>query len=284
LQKIVRSLRRGPLERGWYPLLRALATVCPQLKKYRVALCDGDRLFVDLSQRMCMGYFFYGGLPHEENVHTAFERMVRWGDTAIDVGANIGYYTRLFSRLVGDDGRVWAFEPLPAAQRLLRMNVENLTNVTVVEEALSASNGTAMLSIQAAGDTSTLLPRRGIASLEVRTRTLDSMNSCFERVDWLKVDVEGEEFAVLQGAREVLRNHQPLVCFEFIPDVAAVDSVTLPKLINLFESINEGTYEVLGLAVRPDGGLEVTNPSCGGSNLFAIPSRFKGRLEEAIHQ
>ena len=78
-----------------------------------------------------------------------FLRIVKPGDTIVDVGANVGYYTIIGSRLVGDKGKVYAFEPEPAKFELLEKNVRlnGLTNVVLERKALSNRKGTLKLFI-----------------------------------------------------------------------------------------------------------------------------------------
>ena len=72
-----------------------------------------------------------------------FLRVVKPGDTFVDVGANAGYYTIIGSRLVGEKGKVYAFEPEPAMFALLEKNVRlnGLTNVVLERKALSNKQG-----------------------------------------------------------------------------------------------------------------------------------------------
>ena len=78
-----------------------------------------------------------------------FLRIVKPGDTVVDAGANTGYYTLIGSRLVGDKGKVYAFEPEPANFELLQKNVRlnGLSNVVLERKALSNRNGTLKLFI-----------------------------------------------------------------------------------------------------------------------------------------
>jgi FkbM family methyltransferase len=79
----------------------------------------------------------------------AINRFIKQGDVVIDVGANIGYYTVLFSKLVGDDGKVIAFEPTTHFGEVLRRNIEtnNLSNVEVIDFGLSNTSQSLMIDI-----------------------------------------------------------------------------------------------------------------------------------------
>ena len=142
--------------------------------------------------------------------------LVRQGGLVVDVGANIGSYACHFSRLVGEAGKVHAFEPVLETYWQLRENLElnRCRNVTPYRVALGEYDGACRMhtfdkghsafSGRAAGPMSSLRPN-GVE--EVPIRRLDSI--CDEqriyRVDLLKVDVEGFEVEVLQGASGLLR-------------------------------------------------------------------------------
>ena len=166
-------------------------------------------------------YFEHGG--NYEQAETRFcERVVSAGDVVLDVGANIGLYTLLCGRLVGDSGRVWSFEPEPRNATRLRVNLllNGLRNVEVVEAAVFRESGTVALNVFAPsfGAWHTLgrleLPdpfRPGelatpVDTVDVPAVTLDGHCAAegIERVGLLKLDVEGAEVDVLVGARRLL--------------------------------------------------------------------------------
>jgi FkbM family methyltransferase len=125
------------------------------------------------------------------------------------------------STLVGKSGRVFAFEPLSSALRLLKMNTESLTNVVVDDRALSDHNGEADFHIRPQGDTSSLLPGEPGSSVRVCVTTLDvrllGEGGAPTRVDFIKIDVEGGELSVLRGATKTIEKYRPLIYFEFLP-------------------------------------------------------------------
>lgn len=163
----------------------------------------------------------------EPEVQEALAALIEPGQTVYDVGANIGFFTMLLSRLVGPQGRVYAFEPIPENLATLRHNVvlNGLSNVTIVEQALSSSTGTAemfvspwsafhSLNVEGASKQSNHGPEAG--QIVVQTVTLDEFvkGEGVRAPDLLKVDVEGAELIVLEGARETLRARRPLLLCE----------------------------------------------------------------------
>ena len=151
------------------------------------------------------------GGSYEPEQTKLFERHVRPGDTVLDVGAHVGYYTVLSAVLAGERGAVWAFEPNPANARFLRRHAEinGLAGVRVTQAAVSDANGTARFGFGRGSGTGHLA-----ADGEVEVRTLRLDDFCAEHgiaPAAIKIDVEGAERAVLEGARGVLARHRPVV-------------------------------------------------------------------------
>jgi len=142
---------------------------------------------------------------------------VKNGDNVVDVGACFGLYTVAFSRLVGTDGHVYAFEPDPYMFRLLQENIKrlHLTNVISFNIALGENNRVTKFYVTDGG-MSSLEPMVGLRSIiDVRVRTLDTFE--FPRIDWMKIDTEGTEHLILQGAKDTLHRCNPKMLIEFLP-------------------------------------------------------------------
>ncbi|GAA2128632.1 FkbM family methyltransferase [Nocardioides bigeumensis] len=159
---------------------------------------------------------------------TAFlEPIVEPGDVVIDVGANYGYTSSYFSSEVGPEGFVLSLEPEPDTRSLLshNMRTNGHTNVEVVAAAAGAEPGTARLfrsgTNLATHSLSDALVRNIKDSVTVEVVTLDEL--CAIRLDGrpptvLKIDAEGWEWGVLEGAADVLRRYRPALWMEFWPD------------------------------------------------------------------
>ena len=145
--------------------------------------------------------------------------ILRRGDQVLDVGANFGVYTLTSAWRVGPEGGVCAFEPGLQALRSLTRNLalNRVSNVALFPIALSDSDGRALLHhIGGAPSTFSLGGSEAVEADSVPTRSLDSWAE--ERgmgdVDFVKIDVEGHEPAVLSGGRRLFEQHRPLVLFE----------------------------------------------------------------------
>jgi FkbM family methyltransferase len=186
------------------------------------------RLDRALSKRPDLYAAVLGFRPRHDANKRLFLRLVRPGDVVFEVGPNRGYYTCLFSRLVGRTGRVHAFEPVPESYAILQ---EALTgeptgaNVDAQLCAVADHEGSATVFVPGVDDGQASLRRHSAGSwagassvreLTCSTITLDAYASRrgIERNDLLKCDVEGAELLVLRGAEAVLARCQPALHLE----------------------------------------------------------------------
>lgn len=176
----------------------------------------------------------------EPHVTDAFRRQLSVGDICIDIGAHIGYYTLLASKLVGAGGRVYSFEPSPTVYRALEKNLERngATNVTALNVAAGARESSGTLYELAAGSSgnSSLSPRLlgsphggtvdEYAPVEVEICAVDSRVPANEqrRVRLIKADVEGYEVEALRGVERILAAGAPIaVIVELSPEWSLED-------------------------------------------------------------
>jgi FkbM family methyltransferase len=183
----------------------------------------GHKLFLDPGDMGMARAFLLSGGEWEETETRLFSSFVKRGMTVVDVGANIGYYTLLAARLVGEEGKVFAFEPSPDNFALLKQNVEEngYKNVVLIPKAVSDKTATARLLIDRAssGGHSLSAFRDSADFVEVETVSLDEyFDSRPERIDVLKIDAEGAEMAILNGMHRLLeRNPDVTLLTEFFP-------------------------------------------------------------------
>jgi FkbM family methyltransferase len=133
--------------------------------------------------------------------------LLKPGDTFVDVGAHIGWFTTIASRCVGEAGQVIAVEPYPQNAKALRANLElnSCENVLVIDAALGSQEGKLTLSEGTSSGGVTALEwttRRGL--IEVPMSTLDELAAEIDAVALIKIDVEGWEADVLKGASSTL--------------------------------------------------------------------------------
>ena len=174
----------------------------------RSARIFGYRMDLDVSDSIQRNMYFGS---YEQGETSRLLRHLRPGMTFVDVGANVGYYTALASSMVGA-GRVIAYEPNPCAyQRLTEWaGANHATNITPVCAALGSEEGTITSYFEDAytGTTSLVPALAGRTGNEtvVHVRTLDSEAERLgiRHIDVMKIDVEGYEPLVFQGASQLL--------------------------------------------------------------------------------
>ncbi len=163
-------------------------------------------------------YRTYKGLFEARTVE-ALRPYLLPGTAAIDVGANIGFYTERFARWLGPSGLVVAVEPEDANFRSLRRlerHLDHAARILAIQAVAAAENGTLMLQSNPIHPGDHKIALHGIP---VASRTVDSLVAEAEgrRVTFLKIDVQGAEPLVIEGATETLRQHSPAILIEIDP-------------------------------------------------------------------
>ena len=179
--------------------------------------------------------------------------LVQRGAVAVDLGANIGVYTKVLSDLVGPSGTVISVEPVPLTFDVLSKNIRSLgmANVSCVNVAVSDSAGEVVMqlpnfdaggtnfyqaNIVASADESALDSKRHV---RVPALTLDTLVAGRGTVGFVKCDVEGHELACLSGAKMVLDSHSPAWLVEVCGDPDDSDT----KAMHVFRIFQSLSYE-----------------------------------------
>jgi len=159
----------------------------------------------------------------EQNCIKFVSEIITEGQTILDVGAWIGPYTWLFSKLMKGTGQVYAFEPDPVAYQILYdiVNKNSLGNVRIEKVALSDSIGKAQLrSAYRFGESVSSIVRfkqdTGMYEVSVETTTIDKY--CEDRAiipNGIKIDVEGAEGLVMEGGQNIIKKYSPWILLEF---------------------------------------------------------------------
>jgi FkbM family methyltransferase len=194
----------------------------------RVELANGDFVYVGAGDPV-IGAAIKAHHHYEPQVVRRLSQVLGPGMTFVDVGASFGFHTLTAARLVGPAGRVIAYEPGPQNVSVLLLNIEahQLTNVTV--HPVAASDHPGSLLYYGSGGNGHVSSFSGRASelaggSLVPARPIDELLGHEERVDAIKIDVEGAEGLVLAGARCLLSRCHPALFFEFSPPALQVTS------------------------------------------------------------
>lgn len=164
---------------------------------------------------------------YEPDVTKIFLNEIHEGDIVIDIGANIGYFTLLAARLVGEKGKVFAFEPEPNNYDLLLKNIEinNYKNVIPIQKAVSNENKTTKLFLRQDSSMNSLLEgfnaNPSIGDISIDTVTIDNFfkdNPLKSKIKLIKMDIEGAEMQAILGMLDLIKENKELVIItEFNP-------------------------------------------------------------------
>ncbi|MDO8541017.1 MAG: FkbM family methyltransferase [Opitutaceae bacterium] len=209
-------------------------------------------------------------------------RFLQPGMTFVDLGAHHGLYSVLAAALVGPTGRVIAFEPAPASARRLRWHatLNGVNRIEVHRSALGARASTATLFVPQHGiDTVSSLRPPAVGGggpthrIEVNVVSLDDFASSrdLKEIDLVKLDVEGAEADVLDGAARVCANLAPLWIFEALDSTSATWGSSGRKLVTRFADLGHELFEF-----NPEGRLlphqlRDAYPLDSNCNLLAVP-------------
>ena len=157
-----------------------------------------------------------------ENFETELsKKIVKRSASVIDIGANIGYYSLIFAKLVGKNGKVYAFEPDPENFRLLVKNIlENkYKNIVPIQKAVTNKSGKIKLyhSMEHRGIHSVYKLRGERKIIEVNTTTLDQFINNKTKLQVIKMDIEGSECLALSGMKRVIKKNNIIILSEFWP-------------------------------------------------------------------
>jgi FkbM family methyltransferase len=217
-------------------------------------------------------YMFLNGVLFNLSVGKHFEPLgteivkkeVKKGDIVLDIGANVGYYTLIFANLVGEEGKVFAFEPSPENFTLLKKNVElngyGYKNVILEQLAVSNKTGKTWLYLSPnLGDDRIYDPHNGSNFIEATTIRLDDyFNNYNENIDFVKMDIQGAEWAAIQGMTDLLQKNKKLkILMEFSPNLLRQFGAEPAKLLKL---LLEHGFKLYNLNER-EMTIEQTSPS-----------------------
>jgi FkbM family methyltransferase len=188
----------------------------------------GIRWNLDLNEGIDFSIYLIGGF--EPRTLRLYQKIIKPGYTVLDIGANVGSHTLPLARLVGNNGRVVAFEPTAFAYRKLIVNIglnPELSPRIIPRQAMLVADSRSRLlpglfsswPLENSGDLheehkGRLMDTSG-ASVETIDDAVDRLN--LSRIDFLKIDVDGYEYPVLKGGLQTLKIHKPSIIMEFAP-------------------------------------------------------------------
>jgi FkbM family methyltransferase len=250
---------------------RILPRLEPPLNGLRSRTRYGVRFECDLADKVTREIYYYGFNCRDCRV---LSRLVRPGQVVLDIGANIGYFSLLFAKWVGAAGAVHAFEPFPETVLRLKRNLELnacLNSIVRIHElAISDAVGSLSMAVPDQGNSGcNYLRTDGSRTIEVTTLDAFVQQERLSRVDLIKIDIEGSEVALLEGARETIERFRPVFMIEVNPSALQRFSKTSADLIGLL-----GKHRYRMSCATPIGTLKPLShlPVYGQEpNVFAFP-------------
>jgi FkbM family methyltransferase len=202
--------------------------------------------------------------------HYFIKNLIRPGDHVIDIGANLGYYSRLFARLVGKDGRVFSVEPVTLFRKILKINTSGFKNTTIIPYALGGQDG---LPVSMGIPRSNKYLRHGLTRVLDQDET-EPLEFTFaekmfrpatvfvniSRCDYIKCDVEGYEIHIIPQLDFLLSPFKPIIQIEIEP----VNRVPIAEFL---ASHSYSAYFLEDEKLFPVGEQEMP----GEGDLFFIP-------------
>lgn len=198
---------------------------------YQIAVLNGDTHLSKWVEEC-------GELCHDGAVALTILPLINPGDIVVDAGAAIGDHTIAYSKKVGPEGRVYAFEPMPLTFACLAVNMRDTSNVSIHNFGLSDS-GSFVRMIPKPNAGASFIDWGSEYNTEpfvvTTVKTLDGLN--IGRVDFIKVDVEGHELHLLKGARETISRYKPLVVCELNKPLLSRAGTSTEEVIGFMKSL-----------------------------------------------
>ena len=173
--------------------------------------------------------------------------FVNKGDICIDIGANLGQYTFPLSKLVGNEGRIFSFEPVTHAFDGLKNVVKklNLQNVRVLKFALGEKSGESEFILKFGGSYLKDKKRFKQKTEKVKVTTLDKMSKVYpqlNKVKFIKCDVEGTELMVFKGGKKLLTEVCPLILCEIEENQTRKYNYDPKEIFNFLQELNYESF------------------------------------------
>jgi FkbM family methyltransferase len=206
--------------------------------------------------------YWYLGKHYEQDAMMILEKLIKPGNNVIEVGGHIGYTTNFLSHLLSNRGHVFVFEPGHNNLPYIKTNIRNLKNVTLIEKAISDSNGTADFYIEVKtgvnnsllhesfngkGINKTTYGKRNGNVVQVETTSLDTFCEEYSLIpDFIKIEIQGAELFGINGMKRILKEYTPILMIEVTRNWEAIYSTlnqegylmftTTKKILNIKSS------------------------------------------------
>ncbi|MDY0219606.1 MAG: FkbM family methyltransferase [Desulfobacterium sp.] len=212
----------------------------------RIKIVDNLEVTVPLSNALMTPFVLKEQLDWFEDEIIFIRDFIQPGMTVIDIGANYGLYTLSCAKKCGKTGEVWAFEPTVSVAECLNdsLRTNGFSNTTLINAGLSNRNGEAKLSLNPNAELNSLnaSPADNGEYEVIKLKTLDecAREYNWEKIDFIKLDAEGEEVRIIEGGTQTLEKFSPVIMYE----LKHGDQVNL-SLINAFKRHGYAPYHLI---------------------------------------
>jgi FkbM family methyltransferase len=252
-------------------VLEGLARSNPSSLKYRLASAGLRQRDVAIRNGVAQGLKFNAGEScpelalgtYEVPIQKIFAQYLKAGDTFYDIGANVGFFSIIAAKLVGDTGKVYAFEPGEGNAKSVRHNAQlnNFSQIEVIAKAVSHTSGSGQLLLAKYSGGHTLAvadaPPDLAGEVTVDLVAIDDLiaQNKIKPPNFVKVDVEGAELDALKGMTETIKTYQPTVIYEVDDGDRTAYERKYQELADFFEGLNyrvtqiENSYDTIDWCV-----------------------------------
>jgi FkbM family methyltransferase len=243
----------------------------------------GVRWCLDLEEGIDFSIYLLGAF--ERSTVATLRALVKPGDVVLDIGANIGAHTLGLAKNVGATGKVYAFEPADFAfQKLLRnlaLNPELEQRTRASQVMLGSGADKPRSGVYASWPlekVDSVHPKHRGRFVSTQGASADTLDRFVERekigrINFIKMDVDGNELPVLQGGRRVLREQRPTIVLEMSPYVHAEEQNSFAAMIELLKELRYKIEDARNRKTLPldAAALERLIPDGAGINVVALP-------------
>jgi len=185
-------------------------------------------------------YFFYKKISDKSKI-SFLKKRVHTGMQVLDIGANIGFYTILLSKLVGENGKVYAFEPDETNFKHLKANTQHLKNVVINQLAVGEKTETLKLyySDELNVDHQTFDSGENRPFVEINATSIDNYFEKKIPIDFVKLDIQGYDYYAVKGMVQTIEKSPKITIFgEFWPYALRKAGVNYQQYLDLLQQTN----------------------------------------------
>ena len=235
----------------------SLARTIKRKQRYIKVNVGGNMMLIDTKDKgICRELYVNKKREHFSTDY--IKGFIKENDIIIDIGANIGYYVLLEAKLA-TKGKIFAIEPVPTNMDLLKKNIElnEYTNIKVFEEAIGDKIGSSKMYIYDKGNWCSFsdnLSGKIIGTKDVKLNTLDNfikenLNGKFPNL--LRMDVEGYEYYIFKGMKDLIISKKPLKIFIEI-HTPQLNLTTPEKLNEIIETMKKNNFKIRAIFLEPE--------------------------------